>query len=327
MSDPFSGKLLDQFSTVPMIDRDLQDKVIIITGANTGLGFEAAKHFARINAAKIILAVRNMKKGNEARDKIQAETGFNNIVVRELDLSSFDSVKSFVDGIQKSEERLDILISNAAVANGVRNVTKDGWEESIQVNHLSNMLLLTLMVPLLRKTAKQFQVEPRIVVVSSEVHTWSKFPEGTQPEILTYLHESKDTMRIRYPVTKLLNILMTRKFAQVIPDITIHCLNPGFCKTELSRDLSYVKSFFFNLFRNMIGRTAEQGSRTLVHAAIFEGWDSQHIPNARYFSNCIEIAPTKEARNKNYQDKVWAESTKILLKVEPRIANILGNKN
>ena len=139
---------------------------------------EATKHLARMNPQKIIMAVRNVKKGNEAKDKIQAETNFNNIEVRELDLSSFNSVRAFANSIQvsnsmnfnnsqKTEKRLDILISNAGVANSIRNMTKDGWEETIQVNHLSNMLLLILLVPLLRKSAQEFNIEPRIIVVAS----------------------------------------------------------------------------------------------------------------------------------------------------------------
>ena len=133
-----------------------------------------------MNPQKIIMAVRNVKKGNEAKDKIQAETKFNDIEVRELDLSSFNSVIAFADSIQvsnpnsmnltliqKTEKRLDVLISNAGVANSIRNMTKDGWEETIQVNHLSNLLLLILLVPLLRKSAQEFNIEPRIIVVAS----------------------------------------------------------------------------------------------------------------------------------------------------------------
>jgi len=319
--------IIDQFTPLPLIDRDLNGKVIVITGANTGLGFEAAKHLATMNPAKIILAVRNVKKGNLAKDAIQQATNFQNLEVYELDLSSFASVKSFVDKIEKSEQRLDILISNAAVANSVWNLTKDGWEESIQTNHLSNMLLLILLVPLLRKTAKQFGIEPRIVVVASEVHSWSKFAEGKESETLNLLNNaSKAKMNERYPTTKIMNILMTKKFARVFPDLTIHVLNPGLCITELARDLNAIKSMIFNFMRNRLGRTSEMGSRTLVHAAIYEGWNAHNIPNARYFSNCKEFAPSIEARNIDYQEKLWTESEQVLRKVDPRITNIISNK-
>lgn len=139
----------------PLVEKDLEGKTIIVTGANIGIGYETAKHFAKMNAGKIILACRDQKRGEAAVQsaftlsawfsavslmtpdlnivEIKEETGHKNVELWLLDLANFASVRSFADRYEKDGGRLDILVENAAVIptfDGVIHPTVDGWEST-----------------------------------------------------------------------------------------------------------------------------------------------------------------------------------------------------
>ena len=146
----------------------LDGKTVIITGGNTGIGKETALDLAQ-RGAKVILACRNQTKGNEAKgnlqilglnnkdfynfpcwiislDEIIAKTGNKNVIVKQLDLTSFKSVRSFAADIKKSEPKLDILINNAGCAALGKTLTEDGNELQMQSNHLGHFLLTNLLL-------------------------------------------------------------------------------------------------------------------------------------------------------------------------------------
>lgn len=317
--EPFWAFVHFQWKWMELVVRDLTDKVILITGANTGLGFEAAKHLSTMNPKKIIIAVRDEKKGNDAKLKIQEYSGFDRVEVRKLDLNSFESVKNFATKINKEEERLDVFISNAGVTGDMFNFnkTQDGWESTLQTNHLSNMLLTHLMLPLLRKTASKFNIEPRIVIVASDVHNWTEFPVKVYPDPIAALNDPKrSSIFSRYQDTKLLNIYMTTGFTKLLKEnndnISIHSLTPGFCYSELGREGNRFLQYFMMVYRRMFARTTEQGSRTIVHAANSEELLLSRGENGRYWQNCHEEGTSLVARNRKIQSTVWDESMEII---------------
>jgi retinol dehydrogenase 12 len=126
--------------TLPTSTKDLSGRTIIITGANTGVGFESAKYFYAMNPARLILAVRSISKGQEAKETILSsitksappgqDRGETNVEVWELDLASFDSVKRFSEKCLRDLGRLDILLENARVIASEWTTTVDGWESS-----------------------------------------------------------------------------------------------------------------------------------------------------------------------------------------------------
>ena len=146
----FSKLVYEQWSTVSPVEKvNLTGKVVVIIGANTGIGFEASKHFARMNPARLILGCRNPAKGNAAVERrlplpsstcmkfyfkwyleIKEETGYQAVELWDIDLSQFSSVKAFAERFNKSGERLDLLIQNAAIATTTFEGTSDGWESS-----------------------------------------------------------------------------------------------------------------------------------------------------------------------------------------------------
>lgn len=156
---------------LPYPATDYTAKTCIITGANVGLGKEAARHFCRLGAEKVILACRDLAKGREAQTDIEASTRRKGVVdVWELDLASFQSVTDFCLRANTELERVDVVIENAGIAIGTYVEVDGGFESSIGINVVSTFLMAFLLLPKLRKTAMRFNVEPRLVVVSSDAH-------------------------------------------------------------------------------------------------------------------------------------------------------------
>ena len=164
------------FFKPPYPTTDFSGKTIIVTGANVGLGKEAAKHFVRLGAKKVICAVRSISKGEAAKAEIEAETKVTDIIdIYELDLSKYVSVKNFAANVAKLP-RVDIAILNAGVATENYEVTEDN-ENTITVNVVSTTLLMLLLLPTLRSSATKWDIEPVMTIVGSGVHAFTKFPE------------------------------------------------------------------------------------------------------------------------------------------------------
>lgn len=122
----------DQFLDLPLISENLEGRIVIVTGANTGLGFECAKHFLRMRPAKLILAIRSIEKGKAAALRMieeTKETRSDVIDVWELDMASFASVQAFTQRVE-TLPRLDIAVLNAGISTRAWNTTGDGYEVS-----------------------------------------------------------------------------------------------------------------------------------------------------------------------------------------------------
>jgi NAD(P)-dependent dehydrogenase (short-subunit alcohol dehydrogenase family) len=166
----FSEFVQDQRKPLPLAPtpEGCKGATFIVTGANTGLGFEAAKRLVALSSKKVILGVRSLKKGEEAKAKIEAETGIKGVAeVWHLDLTSHDSVKEFAKKVQELD-RVDAVIENAGVAMG-EWTTAEGLETTLTVNDVSTMLLAALVLPKLQKSGRKFGISPHLVVVGSAV--------------------------------------------------------------------------------------------------------------------------------------------------------------
>lgn len=319
-----------------------EGKTIIVTGANVGLGYEAAKHFTRLGAKKVILACRNMEKGKKAASSIEsAENRVGVVEVWELDLSNYESVKKFakrVDGL----DRVDAVVENAGRSDSCRGkflvssfadwtsgiltqtyaMTEDN-EATLTVNVVSTFLLALLLLPTLKRSAEKYAITPRLVIVSSEVHFFTSFPERNQPSIFDYLNDKQTAnMEDRYNVSKLLEVLTVRELcqkhiSQPYP-VIVNCLNPGLCHSELARD---VDSFAFRVMKKLLARTTEVGSRTLVASAV-AGRES----HGQYMSDGVVAAPAALVTSedgKRAQAQVWKELSQKLETIQPGITSKL----
>jgi NAD(P)-dependent dehydrogenase (short-subunit alcohol dehydrogenase family) len=297
-------------------------QTIIVTGSNVGLGKEAARHFARLGASKVILAVRNRQAGEEAKKDIETSTqcGADVLEVWTLDLLSYDSCKSFADRASKLP-RLDVLLENAGVA-GYKWSLAGRHERMVAVNVISTFYLAMLMLPKLKSSAKEFGIKPRLVIVSSAVHARTKFPEWKEPNTFDALDdESKARMGERYPTSKLLEVLVVRQLAPKLEGsgVILNMLNPGLCHSELARDAG----LFLAFMKFFLARTTEVGSRTLVAAAMAgpeshgKYMDDAEI-NDGALSDFVKSADGNEAAK-----KVWKELSEILESIQPGVTSNL----
>jgi len=179
-------------------------KTAVITGANTGIGKETALDFAK-RGARVILACRGEQKASKAAKDIISETGSDKVLVRILDLASFESVRVFAKLINETEERVDILVNNAGLMGSYR-VTKDGYETIFQVNHLSHFLLTLLLLEKMKKSAPS-----RVVNVSSMRHDSRNM--GLQLDDFK-LSKEKFVRSNQYRESKLAQVIFTRELSQ-----------------------------------------------------------------------------------------------------------------
>jgi retinol dehydrogenase 12 len=180
---PFMTKFLySQFFVTPQLpSHDFLRQTVIVTGSNTGLGLEAARHFLNMRCSKLILAVRNISKGEDAKKSLletsPSDVSATQIEVWPLDLSSSDSVRTFAHRASTTLARIDVLVSNAGISAPNFVISSDGWETTLQTNVISTCLLAVLMLPKMRETGERFKVMPHLVVVTSDTHYTAKFPE------------------------------------------------------------------------------------------------------------------------------------------------------
>ncbi|KAI9810454.1 MAG: hypothetical protein M1827_006230 [Pycnora praestabilis] len=311
--------------SLPYPKQDFSGQTIIITGANTGLGFEAARHFARLNAAKVILAVRNLEKGEEAKRSIDLSTQRKSDVVEvwKLDLSKYASVQQFAERAQ-GLTRLDVVVENAGMESLKFSMTEDN-ETSITINVVSTFLLALLLLPKLRETATKFNVLPRLVVTSSDLHFIAQFPERKSKAIFAALNtEGTSNLRNRqgYPVNKLIQVLTVRTLASLItasqnPKIIINCLTPGACISEFGRERTGVAKFLMTIGFGLLARTTEVGSRSIIAAV--DGGPETH---GEYMADCHVSSPSPFVWSKEgflSQERVWAELSSKLEAIHPGI--------
>lgn len=159
-----------QYKTLPMAlgPTDCQGHTYIVTGANSGIGYECVKHLARLGSSRVILGVRSREKGEAAKKTIETETGCDTSILEvwEVDLGSYRSVAAFAKKADEELHRIDGIVENAGTAEGSW-VEKEGNETNMTVNVFSTLLMALLMLPHLHKSAKQFGIVPQLVIIGS----------------------------------------------------------------------------------------------------------------------------------------------------------------
>lgn len=324
--------LRGQFTTPAMPQADLTGRTIIVTGGNSGLGLDAAKLLVRLNCSKIILACRNISKAETAKASVESTTHPSGekpkVEILQLDLASFSSVSAFAKRC-KDLPRLDGAILNAGV-HMVEWDMAEGYETDLTVNVISTFFLTTLLVPILRDSAKKHNNSPTIAVVGSAVHFWANHGEFTtapEGQILTSLSEvdpKSADMKARYYLSKLGTMLMVKHIASLLtesarldpvgkPLVVINNVAPGLCRTNLFREN---KDTGINIGLKLIGRPSEVGARTLVHGGAVAGKES----HGQYLSECMvkSYSPfVKSSEGDQTARRLWMELVAIYERLEP----------
>ncbi|KAJ7625511.1 hypothetical protein FB45DRAFT_67525 [Roridomyces roridus] len=236
------------FAKVPETQADLVGRTFIVTGSNTGIGFALAVHLARRTPTRLILAVRDVAKGEAAKTEIIAQTGFARALeVWQLDMAKFESVKNFADRANTSLERLDGAVLNAGINIWSWGVTSDGWERMLQINALATGLLGVLLLPLLQTTAKlssppAFAMAPHLTFTGSAGMFLAKFTDKSKPDMLQAMNvEAECDIKDRYFTAKLFDLFLARKIAKLpqANGLVVNVVDPGLCYSDLGRDLGF----------------------------------------------------------------------------------------
>ena len=189
----FLDSVRAQRTRLPVIPTSFANETIIITGANTGLGLEAARHCVRLGASRVILAVRSLARGEAAKADIESTTKRPGVAeVWLLDLASYDSVKAFAERASTELKRIDKVIENAGVALE-RWTVAEGSETTITVNVLGTFLLAVLLLPKLSESGKLTGTPPTLTILTSDLHAWAKFQESKADDIFAELEVEKSS--------------------------------------------------------------------------------------------------------------------------------------
>ncbi len=219
----------------PVPTASFNGKTAIVTGASSGLGLEACRWMVRLGASQVILACRNIEKGNAALADIKATTKCSpdTLKVWHLDLSSYVSVQTFSDRVKAELPRVDIIIANAGIQTRKFRMTEDN-EETITTNVVSTALLAFLLYPKLRETAAKYNTQTHFTVTGSELYEVAKFKERKAPVgqlFATLNDESEAIMSDRYNVSKLLATFIVKQIAAISPfsssGVIVNCVAPG----------------------------------------------------------------------------------------------------
>jgi NAD(P)-dependent dehydrogenase (short-subunit alcohol dehydrogenase family) len=288
-----------------------QGKTIVITGATSGIGLEAAKVLSE-KGAKIILPVRNHEKGKNAEQEIKQRFKSADITLMKLDISDFDSVRLFADEFTKKYSKLDLLLNNAGIMwTPVKQLSKQGQELQFATNHLGHFLLTGLLLPLLKSTPNS-----RVVNQSSVLH---KKTQGQNFEPTIYfddLNFSKnfDTKKA-YAQSKLANLLFTYELDRRLKEANINAIavasHPGYTATNLQKDAG----FMMKLMNVLMAQKVNMGSLPILRAATesnLKGGEFFGPTKMNELKGYPEMVQSSEtSHDKNLAKKLWEISEKI----------------
>jgi retinol dehydrogenase-12 len=272
------------------MERSMDGRVALVTGATNGIGRVTAREFARMGARTLIVA-RDPGRGEAAAREIREATGASAEVLV-ADLSSRDEVRRLAREIHDRTGRLDLLVNNAGAIFSERRLSADGVEMTLALNHLAYFQLTLELLPLLREAP-----DARVVNVSSMAH------ERGSIDFDDLQGERGYGMWKAYSQSKLANVLFTRELARRLggSQITANALHPGAVASGFGRDHP---GFFGKLVA--LGApflaSPERGARTTIHVATSPTLQGV---SGRYFSSCREKAPSRAARDGDTALRLW----------------------
>ncbi|EXJ84857.1 hypothetical protein A1O3_05532 [Capronia epimyces CBS 606.96] len=322
------------FCPPPYPSQSFANQTVIVTGSNVGLGFEAARHFYRLNCTKLILAVRTVAKGQTAKEDIvrsvKHRTDADAIEVWSLDLTSTKSTLAFAERVKKELTRVDVLVENAGIISHKWTLC-EGFEQGIQVNVINTLLLGMSLLPKLRETKDRFADSyPHLVIVTSEALRFTKFKQINDPDIYQSLNdESRFDGFDGYCISKLIEVLFIRELVNQLdpsqsstPPVIIDLVNPGMSYSSFARDASLPVRIVDRIVHWIAARSTEVGSRTLVHGA-----SAQPDSHGEYMSDGQNQAVEKWIYGEvgsRAQRKVFEQTMKVLETRNPGIGKAAG---
>ncbi len=275
----------------------MKDKVVLVTGANSGIGKAASLDLAKIGAT-VVMVARNKERGEAARSEIVRESRNGSVDLLLADLSSLESVRQLATEFQRKYSKLHVLINNAGLFNQRRHVTMDGYENTFATNYLAPFLLTNLQLDLLKASAPS-----RIFNVSSVGHY-----NG---------HINFDDLNLEkeyggwkaYGQSKLALVLFTYELAKKLQgtEVTVNAVHPGTVATNIwSRPLGPVG--FIMALPKLFMTTPRQGAETIVYLA--SSPDAKDL-NGEYLEKLKVKKSSDESYNEEIAQRLWDVSAKL----------------
>ena len=287
---------------------DQSGRVAIVTGANTGLGYHAAAALAQ-TGARVVLAVRNLEKGNHALARIVAVHPDADVTLQELDLSSLASVRAAAAALRKAYPRIDLLINNAGVMWTPKQLTDDGFEMQFGTNHLGHFALTGLLLDTLLPVRGS-----RVVTVSRMGH---RLRAAIHFDDLQWKH-SYDRYAA-YGQSKLANLLFTyelqRRLADHHENTIAVAAHPGASSTELARSVPALMKPLFAVAGTLLFQGAAMGSLPTLRAATDPG-----VEGAQYYGpdglgeqrgHPKLVSSSAQSHDEDLQHRLWTVSGEL----------------
>ncbi|WP_210585392.1 SDR family NAD(P)-dependent oxidoreductase [Streptomyces sp. GESEQ-35] len=283
-------------------------RVAVVTGSNTGIGFDTAQVLAA-HGATVVLAVRSTDKGHQAAARIAAAVPQADVTVQPLDLTSLDSVRAAADTLRATYPTIDLLINNAGVMYTPKSTTRDGFELQFGTNHLGHFALTGLLLERMLPVAGS-----RVVTVSSIVHRVQADVdlEDLQWERRTYSRGGA------YGQSKLANLLFTyelqRRLAGKGSTIAV-AAHPGIADTDLMRNSPLPVRALAAVIRPWLLQTAERGALPTLRAATDPGVQGGEFYGPDGFlegrGRPVRVKSSKKSHDANLQHRLWEESEQV----------------
>jgi len=276
--------------------QNMQGKVCLVTGANSGIGKGTALGLAKMGAT-VIMVARNPKKGQAAREEIKTLSGNDAVELMLADLSSQTAVRGLAASVKEQFDYLHVLVNNAAIIPPERTITMDGIETQFAVNHLAPFLLTNLLIDFLTSSAPA-----RIVNVASTAHRDGKIDFDD-------LQSEKKYNRLgwqQYSNTKLANILFTNVLAQKLEgtDVTANSLHPGVIWTNLWRGFP---KFLYPLAK-LLFKQVDEGAQTSLYLAASP--DVEGV-TGKYFKDKKVVDGAPQAYEQGVAQQLWQVSAEL----------------
>lgn len=276
----------------------MKNKLVVITGANAGIGKETTTRLAKLDA-QIVMVCRNEKKGKNTQQEISELTGNKNIELMLCDFSSLNSISEFVDNFKKKYDKIDVLLNNHGAVFLKKRVTENGYESTFAVNHLGYFSLTLQLLDLVK--ASDYS---RIVNVASSSNYQVK-----KLEIDDYNWEKRRyKLLTAYAESKIYNIMFTFLLADKLKGtgVTVNCLHPGYIRTELGINHVWLKPL--NPIVKRKAKPLKEGAETSVYLAT-----SSEVKNVtgKYYHIMKEREPNKLALEQKKQEELWELSLKL----------------
>ncbi|KAK2664347.1 hypothetical protein Ddye_002921 [Dipteronia dyeriana] len=304
---------------------DLRSVTAIITGATSGIGAETARVLAK-RGARLVLPARSLKAAEETKARILSEFPGSDIVVMALDLSSLNSVTTFVSEFESLDFPLNLLINNAGKFAHEHAISEDGIEMTFATNYLGHFLLTKLLLKKMIETAKETGVQGRIVNVSSTIHGWFS---GDMIRYLGEISRNKcdyDATR-SYAVSKLANVLHTKELAhrlsQMDANVTVNCVHPGIVRTRLTREREGLITDLVFFLTSKLLKTIPQAAATTCYVATHPRLVNV---SGKYFADCNESWTSKLGSSSNEAARLWSASEMLVSnKDQKAVSDLLLN--